>query len=246
MRHFLPSPPVGFSSELLFAGIQWHQSWGVFEGVRLPGRNSVEELCEHIQLPIDLAGKRVLDIGAWNGGFSFECERRGASEVIAFSLENPETSGFNRLRAVLNSKVRYVTGSVYNLQDYALGEFDVVLFLGVLYHLRYPLLAIDRLRSTCRGELFIETHIIDEFAQYPVWRFYPGAELEGDSSNWFGPNTLAVITAFQTAGFDISLLDNWGNRASFKATPTGSLAAFDNTYEGQSHELQSKLKLLER
>jgi len=243
MRHFLPSPPVGFSGELLFGGIQWHQGWDIFEGVRLPGRNSVEQLCEHIRLPVDLTDKRVLDIGAWNGAFSFECERRGASDVVAFSLENPETSGFNRLKAVLNSKVRYVTGSVYNLQDYNLGQFDVVLFLGVLYHLRYPLLAIDRLRTLCRGEVFIETHIIDEFADCPIWRFYPGAELAGDSSNWFGPNILAVITAFQTAGFDISLLDRWGSRASFKGTPSTVLAAFENTYEGQSHELRSKLKL---
>ena len=126
MRHFLPSPPVGFSGELLFGGIQWHQGWDIFEGVRLPGRNSVEQLCEHIRLPVDLTDKRVLDIGAWNGAFSFECERRGASDVVAFSLENPETSGFNRLKAVLNSKVRYVTGSVYNLQDYNLGQFDVM------------------------------------------------------------------------------------------------------------------------
>ncbi len=170
----------------------------------------------------------------------------GASEVIAFSLEDPETSGFNRLKSVLGSKVRYVTGSVYNLQDYNLGQFDVVLFLGVLYHLRYPLLAIDRLRDACRCELFIETHIIDELVEHPIWRFYPGAELAGDSSNWFGPNILAVITAFQTAGFDICLLDKWGTRASFKATPSGSLAAFDNTYEGQSYELQSKLNLLKR
>lgn len=246
MKHHLPSPPKGFSSESLFAGIHWHQGWDVFEGIRLPGRNSVEELCEHIQLPVDLKDKRVLDIGAWNGAFSFECERRGAAEVVAFSLEDPETTGFNRLKSVLGSELRYVNGSVYNLQDYNLGQFDIVLFLGVLYHLRYPLLAIDRLRDVCRGELYIETHIIDELPEHPIWQFYPGSELAGDSSNWFGPNILAVVTAFQTAGFNISLLDQWGTRASFKATPSGSLAAFDNTYEGQSYELQSKLNLHKR
>jgi len=64
MNHHLPSPPKGFSSEMLFAGIHWHQGRDVFEGIRLPGRNSVEELCEHIQLPLDVSGKRVLDIGA--------------------------------------------------------------------------------------------------------------------------------------------------------------------------------------
>jgi tRNA (mo5U34)-methyltransferase len=243
MKSHFPLPPMGFSKDLLFEGIQWHQGWDVFEGVRLPGRNSVEKLCERIQLPSDLTGKRVLDIGAWNGAFSFECERRGAPEIVAFSLENPETSGFNRLQSLLDSKVRYVTGSVYNLQDYDLGKFDIVLFLGVLYHLRYPLLAVDRLRQVCAGELFIETHIVDEFAEDPIWRFYPSAELADDPSNWFGPNIPAVATAFQTAGFDISLLHRWGDRASFKATPSGSFAAFENTYEGQSHELQSRLNL---
>jgi tRNA (mo5U34)-methyltransferase len=233
---------MGFSKELLFEGIHWHQGWDLFEGVRLPGRNSVEELCERIQLQPDLTGKRVLDIGAWNGAFSFECERRGALEIVAFSLENPETSGFNRLKPVLNSKVRYVTGSVYNLQDYDLGKFDLVLFLGVLYHLRYPMLAVDRLREACGGELFIETHIIHEYADHPIWRFYPGAELANDPSNWWGPNISAVVTAFQTAGFEISLLDSWGDRASFRATPSGT-SAFENTYEGQSTELQSRLNL---
>ncbi|PZR76873.1 MAG: hypothetical protein DLM73_01575 [Chthoniobacterales bacterium] len=245
MRQLLPPAPVGFSSERFFAGVHWHQSWNIFEGVRLPGRNSVEELCDRIQLPLDLTGKRVLDIGAWHGAFSFECERRGASEVIAFSLENPETSGFNLLKTVLSSKVKYVVGSAYNLQDYGLGRFDVVLFLGVLYHLRYPLLAIDRLRSICAGELYIETHISGLLPDLPIWQFYPGAELADDSSNWFGPNIPAVITAFQTAGFNISLLETWGTRASFQAAPSGSLSAFTNTYEGQSHELQSKLKLLD-
>jgi tRNA (mo5U34)-methyltransferase len=246
MKYRLPLPPAEFSKDVLFEGIPWHQGWNVFEGVRLPGRNSVEELSERIQLPSDLTGKRVLDIGAWNGAFSFECERRGASEIVAFSLENPETSGFNRLKSLLGSKVRYVTGSVYNLQDYDLGTFDIVLFLGVLYHLRYPLLAVDRLRNVCAGELFIETHIIDDVAEYAIWRFYPGAELANDPSNWFGPNIPAVVTAFQTAGFEISFLDSWGARASFKATPGGSFAAFENTYEGQSHELQSRLNLQQR
>ena len=243
MKHSAPPVPAGFSPSQFFEGVHWHQGWDVFEGVRLPGRNSVEELCQHIQLPVDLMGKRVLDIGAWNGAFSFECERRGASETIAFSLENPETSGFNRLKSLLNSQVKYVIGSVYNLHDYHLGKFDIVLFLGVLYHLRYPLLAIDRLRSVCAGEVFIESHIVDELAEFPIWRFYPGAELANDPSNWFGPNVAAVVTAFETAGFEISVLDRWGNRASFKARPNNRISVFANTYEGQSHELRSRLNL---
>ena len=239
----LPAPPIGFARDSLFAGIQWHQGWDIFEGVRLPGRNSVEELCGRLRLPTDLTGKRILDVGAWHGAFSFECERRGASEVVAFSLEDPELTGFHRIKALLNSKVEYVVGSVYNLQDYKLGQFDVILFLGVLYHLRYPLLAIDQLLGACRGELFIETHIIQEFNGLPIWRFYPGAELNNDPSNWFGPNIAAVITAFQTAGFDISLVEAWGDRAALRGVPSNLLGAFSGTYDGWSHELRSRLGL---
>ena len=248
-----PAPPVpaGFEGSALFDGIYWHQCWEVFEGVYLPGRNDVHRLLEYVGLPADLTGKRVLDVGAWNGGFSFECERRGASEVVALSLEDPETTGFNRLQAVLGSKVSYALESVYNLDPEVLGQFDVVLFLGVLY------------RSVTSGELFIETHVIDEcfisagktsaesqslatistsLSDVPLWQFYRRDELGGDPSNWFGPNVCGVLEGFGSAGFDVGVTHRWGTRAGFRATPVPR-ADFERTYEGQSPVLQKGLKL---
>src|SRR6185437_4919912 len=96
-----PPPPLGFDAATAFAGPHWHQSWEVFQGIRTPGRNAIERLCKHAQIPADLSGRRVLDIGAWNGCYSFECERRGASEVVAYSLENPDYTGFNTLKTLL-------------------------------------------------------------------------------------------------------------------------------------------------
>lgn len=157
----LPSAPESFNADTFFAGIHWHQGWDIFDGVRVPGRNPVEELCEYIQLPKDMTGMRVLDIGAWHGCFSFECERRGAKEILAYSLEDPEKVGFNKLKAILGSKVQYQLGSVYDLNKNELGEFDVVLFLGVLYHLRYPLLAFDQIRNVCKGTCYVESHVCD-------------------------------------------------------------------------------------
>ena len=237
----LPKAPIGFSSEAFFGDMYWFQGWDIFDGVRLPGPNSVEHICNYIRLPADLTGKRILDVGALHGAFSFECERRGAAEVIAFSLEDPESIGFNRIKSLLNSKVEYVPGSIYSIQEYRLGQFDMVLFLGVLYHLRYPLLAVDRLAGVCRGELLVETHVTPELENaIPFWRFYPGAELANDRTNWFGPNVTAVITAFQTAGFDISLLETWGDRAAFRAVRNRLFPAFDGTYEGHQ-EIRAKL-----
>jgi tRNA (mo5U34)-methyltransferase len=204
--------------------------------VFVPGHNPVEQLCDLVQLPADLSGKRVLDVGAWNGCFSFECERRGAREVVAVSLEDPVETGFDRLKRLLGSRVRYVNGSVYALSPCQFGTFDVILFLGVLYHLRYPLLAIDRLRSVSRGEIFVETHVIDNhpwlrgrlgflsrlplvgatLRRAPLWRQYREFELQAqDQSNWFGPNVVAVLEAFQSAGFEIAHTQSWWNRAAF-------------------------------
>ncbi len=256
----VPAAPEGFVASDIFDGVAWHQRWEVYRGVFLPGRNDVRQLLDYVGLPADLTGKRVLDIGAWNGGFSFECERRGAAEVIALSLEHPDQTGFNRLKASLGSRVSYILDSVYNLDPERLGHFDIVLFLGVLYHLRYPLLAVDKLRAVTRGELFIETHVLDEcfidagktsadavslsprLRHVPMWQFYRRDELNGDASNWFAPNIAAVLDGFGSAGFDIQLTRQWGHRAAFRARPS-TTADFAGTYEGQSHVLQQGLNL---
>ncbi|RME70243.1 MAG: hypothetical protein D6781_06735 [Verrucomicrobia bacterium] len=76
------TPDPGTADEL-FAGIHWHQRWEIAPGLFTPGRNPVAPICDAAGLPARLDGLRVLDVGAWNGCFSFECERRGAAEVVA-------------------------------------------------------------------------------------------------------------------------------------------------------------------
>lgn len=238
----IPPPPADLNQIHFFAPIVWHQRWEVFQGVFTPGHNPVAQLCQRLQLPEDLSGLRVLDVGAWHGCFSFECERRGAAEVIALSPEDPEETGFQRLKNALRSEVRYVRGSIYDADRLDLGRFDLILFLGVLYHLRHPLLAIDQLALLCRGKVLIESHVIDDFVTLaprqittlcrlnkqlpalPLWLFYPGKELNSDETNWFGPNTRAVLAAFDSAGFETTLLDQWDDRAAFAATPRPHIA----------------------
>src|SRR6516162_2078374 len=109
MRTDSPAPPPPhLDLPRLLGNTPWHQRWEVYQGIFTPGPNPVAELCDRIGLPRDLTGQRVLDVGAWHGCFSFECERRGAREVVAYSLENPELTGFRRLKALLNSQVNYV------------------------------------------------------------------------------------------------------------------------------------------
>jgi tRNA (mo5U34)-methyltransferase len=233
----LPSAPPGFDQERFFEGVYWHQRWELFAGIFTPGKNPVELMCQEMNIPDDLIGKRVLDIGAWNGCLSFECERRGAREIIALGPEEPAKTGFYRLRDILGSKrTHYVVGSVYDLNPERLGYFDVVMFCGVLYHLRYPTLGIDNIRRVCTGEVFVETIVNDaqlveqceegprvvamvdispRLLTMPLWQFFRQDELEKDSSNWFTPSTAAVLQAFESAGFEMKLLKNFG-RATFQ------------------------------
>jgi tRNA (mo5U34)-methyltransferase len=252
-----PPAPAGFRFDREFPNVPWHQRWELFQGVYTPGRNDVAILADLIGLPRDLRGMRVLDIGAWHGCFSFECERRGASEVVALTMESDEDTGFRGLARLTGSRVvRQVPGTVYHLDAKQLGHFDLVLFLGVLYHLRYPLLAIDNIRNVCRGTVLAETHVIDggwlkhrevnagmmslrrvsrRLPGVPLWRYYHDGELMGDKSNFFGPNCQAVLDAFASAGFAARLLYHWRDRATFEALAQGSLVeSLQHCYEMQS------------
>lgn len=198
-----------------------------------------------MHLPADLSGRRVLDIGSANGCMSLECERRGAAEVIGLTpLDTPDW-GHRQLRdAVGATKTDFRLGSVYDLNPDVLGYFDTVLFSGVLYHLRYPMFAIDNIRRVATGEVFIETHVSDSELgpvdkDIPLWTFYRFDELNGDHSNWFGPNIAAVLQAFESAGFFTELLNSDGERARFHAVVREGMPEFLNIacHEAGSYEV---------
>src|SRR5271157_3284456 len=114
--------------------------------------DSVQKL-GYLDFPADLSGKTVLDIGAFDGFFSFEAERRGSARVVAadyFCWTLPgmgDKQGFNIAHAALNSKVEAVLIPVEEMSPEKLGMFDLVLFLGVLYHSQYPLRYLRIVRS---------------------------------------------------------------------------------------------------
>jgi tRNA (mo5U34)-methyltransferase len=162
-----------------------------------------------LALPDDLRGKTVLDVGAWDGFFSFECERRGAERVLAtdsFAWDGANWSdkrGFELARAALGSHVEDRHVDVMDLSPEAVGgQFDVVLCLGVLYHMRHPLLMIERVASVTRELLILETHVDMTWTRRPAMAFYPGHDLGFDPTNWCGPNPEAVVGMLHAAGFD--------------------------------------------
>ncbi len=160
-----------------------------------------------VGLPPSLSGKSVLDIGAWDGFFSFECERRGARRVLATDsyawngYQPNGKAGFNLAHRVLGSRVEDMEIDVLDLTPDRVGTFDVVLFLGVLYHMRHPLLALERVASVTKGQLILETHVDMLDVRRPAMAFYPGVELNNDPTNWCGPNPAMVRAMLELVGF---------------------------------------------
>jgi tRNA (mo5U34)-methyltransferase len=190
------------------ARVNWFHSIELEPGFVTPGRADTRAQVPRLHLP-DLRGKTVLDVGAWDGFFSFEAERRGAARVVAldtFSWQERGSgtgkAGFELARRALGSAVEDVDVEVLDIAPETVGgTFDVVLFLGVLYHLRHPLLALERLRSVCNDLLVLETHVDLLGTRRPAAAFYPGTELEDDWTNWWGPNPAAVNGMLAAAGF---------------------------------------------
>lgn len=193
-------------------GIKWHHRITLPSGITTPGADDSSRKLGRLGLPDRLDGKSVLDIGAWDGYFSFECERRGARRVVAyddFVWEKTDDGftgrrGFDLARAAFASRVEPVVGGIYDLAPEKVGgQFDVVLFLGVLYHLRHPMLALERVRQVLApgGLLIVETQAAHLGERRPSLAFYPGDELSGDPTNWFAPNEAALLGLLRTTGF---------------------------------------------
>ena len=187
--------------------VSWFHRINLGDGLITPGIDETPEKLEQIHLPEDLTGRSVLDIGAWDGFFSFECERRGAERVVALDhavWNSPAIGkkGFELARKVLHSHVEPVDCDVHELTPERVGgTFDLVLFLGVLYHTPHPLWVLQRVANVAANMLILETHVDMNECARPVLAFYPETECASDPSNWFGPNQAALEGMLRSVGF---------------------------------------------
>jgi tRNA (mo5U34)-methyltransferase len=191
------------------ARINWFHQIDLGYGVTTPGDCNSQQKLAGFHLPGDLTGKTFLDIGAWDGFFSFEAERRGASRVLATdsfvwqgNVPGKSKEGFLAAREILQSRVEDKEIEPLDISPETVGMWDVVLFAGVLYHMEHPLLALQKVASVTKELLIVETATDFEFKRRPAVAFYPGKELALDSTNWFGPNTAAVLAMLRHCGFE--------------------------------------------
>lgn len=178
------------------------------------------ELFQHV-LPTDLRGKTVLDIGCNAGFYSIEMKRRGADRVLAIDFDERYLAQAKFAAEALNLEIEFRKLSVYDVHE--LGEtFDLVLFLGVLYHLRHPLLALDLIHQHVARDLFLfqsmqrGSETVDQLEDdYDFWRtemfdrpgfpkmYFIEKRYAGDPTNWWIPNRACVEAMLRSAGFAI-------------------------------------------
>jgi len=192
------------------AALRWYHTIDLGNGIVTPGIDQTPLRLAELDLPASLAGKTVLDIGAWDGFFSFEAERRGAVRVVASDHyawhglgwgTGQGKAGFELARRTLGSRVEDRDVDVLDLSPDAIGRFDVVFFLGVLYHVPNPLVALERVASVTADMLVLETVVDMVGYRRPAAAFYPDRQLNGDPTNWWGPNHAAVEGMLKAVGF---------------------------------------------
>ena len=172
-------------------------------------------------IPRDLTGKTVLDVGCNAGFYSMEMKRRGAERVVGIDSEELYLAQARFAAEVNGLDIEYRGMSVYEVGQ--LGEkFDFVIFMGVLYHLRHPLLALDLLREHVVGDLLLfqsmqrgSTEVEALEADYPFSEEevfnrpgYPRMHFvekrySQDLTNWWVPNAACAEAMLRSAGFQV-------------------------------------------
>ncbi|MBU1173363.1 MAG: DUF1698 domain-containing protein [Proteobacteria bacterium] len=192
----------------LASTVSWWHNIDLGDGIVTPGlqgdfdNNAFVELC---CIPHDLTGKTVLDIGCSDGFYSFACERRGAKRVVA--VDDPKingSKGFAVAKEILGSKVEFLPINLYDIKPEEFGKFDVVLAMGLLYHLKSFYIGLEIIRELVGELLIVTTQLID--TEELIAQFVP-APHRYDHCTWF-PSLNCVQAVMKDIGFEITYVNH--------------------------------------
>jgi len=168
-------------------------------------------------VPADLTGQTVLDVGCNAGFYSIEMKRRGAARVLGLDSQRDLIRQAEFVRNVLGLDIEYQRKSVYDLDPFAMGQFDVTLALGLIYHCKHLVLALEKLFLITRRLLVLETAIYPPEKAPESFEYEEGGERptlhplayienhpEGKEAvyNWFLPSIAALTALLKNIGFD--------------------------------------------
>ncbi len=196
--HGVPTSPDHFLGD--FPGVKWKQ------------------IAE--RFPKDLSGATVLDVGCNAGFYCLELKKRGASRVLGVDVDDRYLEQARFAAGVLDLEIEFEKRSVYDV-DRIPGQFDYVLFMGVFYHLRYPLYALDKVITKVRRKLVFQTMVRGSLVSpelcedYHFWNkdifnnpdfpcmYFIEKKYAGDPTNWWIPNRGAMEAMLRSSGLEI-------------------------------------------
>jgi len=170
-------------------------------------------------IPADLRGASVLDVGTNAGYFALQMKARGAGRVVGLESIDDYLRQAEFCRKVWNADIQYIPIDAHDVGSLR-EEFDLVVFTGILYHLKNPLQVLEDVGRRCRDAIVVETEVLTEHPENRVhvrqgptgqlrvtacsrgiMKFIERDELNGDGSNWWVPDTECVMGMLRTAGF---------------------------------------------
>jgi len=171
-------------------------------------------------IPEDLGGATVLDIGCNGGFYSIQMKQRGARRVLGIDVDDRYLNQARFAAETLELDIEFQKRSVYAVDEIA-GQFDYVLFMGVFYHLRYPLFALDKVIKKVGGKLLFQTMIRGSeearewndnypFSNKEIFRnpdfpamYFIEKSYSNDQTNWWIPNRAAVEAMLRSSGLEL-------------------------------------------
>lgn len=189
--------------------LRWAHSIDLGDGIVTPGFWPKNDFIDRAMARVDFRDKKVLDVGCWDGLWSFEAEKCGAREVYATDTvsqrpwrDQPTVALAQR---ILRSRIRhYPDLPVYDLPRLGVRDFDIALCFGVYYHLKDPLLAFTRLRQVLKtgGLLLVEGEVINDQRDCYA-RFHYRQHHRQDPSNWWVPTIACLRSWIECSFFEI-------------------------------------------
>lgn len=210
----------------------WHHKFEITKGVWTPGTYDPSGLWNRLRLEDDLTGKRVLDIGARDGYFSLHLLKRGAN-VVAVDYMSPDDMGFSTTMRLNGVHCEFIQANLYDLPKVLTERFDIVLYLGVLYHLPDPYLSMEIVHNLTKsgGRCLVEStnlnagYITSDGATEipPALQSIPlAAFVRRNTTSFWDLNESCIRAIIKDVGFAEVRCETWGKRVLFEAHPVRS------------------------
>ena len=218
---FAPDVTEAQARELVASVERCLQAFEVFPGVRLPGAYDPAGIWTKLDLASRCVGKRALEIGPAEGYYTKQLAGAGA-DVTALDYRSKDETRFWVMERLSGRAFPYVQGNILDpTLSTIVGVFDIVLFMGVIYHLPDLVRGLDNCRSLCRGTLFLESLCDNDLpAEVPAARYLPANSERGDWTNFWAPNRACLEALLRDCGFDPVRCEAWGDRVLFEASVT--------------------------